>query len=161
MSSAFLFDFQEVRKHTGRCARSRLQTSSLRQASGRAPAAQHGTRFSTSHGDYFRWQHMWPRIAKMFEMEIADPVPMPLSVYMADKGPVWDATVQKYDLQSISYEQVASWAFGDAQLHMEFDNITSTIKARRAGFHDCIDTEEMFASFFDDLRRRRVIPALN
>jgi hypothetical protein len=44
---------------------------------------------------------------------------------------------------------------------MEFDNITSTIKARRAGFHDCIDTEEMFTSFLDELRRRRVIPALD
>jgi hypothetical protein len=38
---------------------------------------------------------------------------------------------------------------------MEYDNITSTIKARRAGFHDCID---MFKSFFANLRRDRVIP---
>jgi hypothetical protein len=41
---------------------------------------------------------------------------------------------------------------------MEFDNMSSTIKARRAGFHDCIDTEEMFKDFFAKLRRDRVIP---
>jgi nucleoside-diphosphate-sugar epimerase len=117
--------------------------------------------FNITNGDYFRWQHMWPRIARMFDMEIVDPVPMPLSVYMSDKGAVWDAIVRKYDLQPIPYEQVASWAFGDAIFHMKFDNITSTIKARRAGFHDCIDTEEMFTAFFDDLRRRKVIPALD
>lgn len=35
---------------------------------------------------------------------------------------------------------------------------TSTIKARRADFHDCIDTEEMFQSFFANLRKDRVIP---
>jgi hypothetical protein len=30
---------------------------------------------------------------------------------------------------------------------MEYDDVSSTIKARRAGFHDCIDTEEMFLRF--------------
>jgi len=39
--------------------------------------------FNITNGDYFRWQHMWPRIAKMLQMEIADPVPIPLAVYMA------------------------------------------------------------------------------
>jgi hypothetical protein len=41
---------------------------------------------------------------------------------------------------------------------MEYDDVSSTIKARRAGFHDCIDTEEMLFKFFADLRRMRVIP---
>ena len=41
---------------------------------------------------------------------------------------------------------------------MEYDNITSTIKARRAGFPDCIDTEDMFKRFFAHLRKDRVIP---
>jgi len=41
---------------------------------------------------------------------------------------------------------------------MEYDNITSTIKPRRAGFHDCIDTEAMLLNFFEELRRRKVIP---
>ncbi len=113
--------------------------------------------FNITNGDYFRWQHLWPRIAKMFGMEIADPIPTPLSVYMADKGPLWDEIVSKYQLQPIPYEQVASWAFGDFIFNSEFDNITSTIKARRAGFHDCIDTEEMFRGFFDMLREKHVI----
>jgi hypothetical protein len=41
---------------------------------------------------------------------------------------------------------------------MEYDNLTSTIKARRAAFHDGIDTEEMFKGFFANLRKDRVIP---
>src|SRR5260370_69798 len=103
---------------------------------------------------------MWRRIAKMFDMEVADPVPIPLSVYMADKGPLWDAIVRKYNLQAIPYDQIAAWAFGDFIFNSEFDNITSTIKARRAGFHDCIDTEEMFRTFFESLREKSVIPRL-
>ena len=115
--------------------------------------------FNITNGDYFRWQFLWPRIARMFEMEVAEPVPMPLAVYMADKGPLWEEMTRKYNLRSIPYEQVVRWQFGDFIFNSGFDNISSTIKARRAGFHECIDTEDMFREFFDDLRAQRVIPA--
>jgi nucleoside-diphosphate-sugar epimerase len=114
--------------------------------------------FNITNGDYFRWQHMWPRIAKMFDMEVADPVPTPLTVYMQDKAQLWDEIVRKHDLQPIPYSQLVSWAFGDFIFNSGFDNISSTIKARRAGFHDCIDTEDMFRLFFARLRRDRIIP---
>ncbi|MGO9122120.1 MAG: SDR family oxidoreductase [Desulfomonilaceae bacterium] len=125
---------------------------------GQSEAAKNET-FNITNGDYFRWKYLWPRIAAMFDMPPADPIPTPLTVYMADKKPVWEAIVRKNGLQPLPYEQVASWPFADAILRlMEFDNITSTVKARRAGFHDCIDTEEMFESFFANLRKDRVIP---
>jgi nucleoside-diphosphate-sugar epimerase len=101
--------------------------------------------FNITNGDYFRWKHLWPRLAAMFNMPAADPLPTPLTVYMADKKPVWEAVVHKHGLQPLPYEQVSSWPFADAILRlMDYDNLTSTIKARRAGFHDCIDTEEMW-----------------
>jgi NAD-dependent epimerase/dehydratase family protein len=110
--------------------------------------------FNITNGDYFRWKYLWPRIAAMFDMPAADPVPTPLTVYMADKEPVWEALVRKHGLQPTPYEQVSSWPFADAILRlMEYDNITSTIKARRAGFRDCIDTEDMFKIFFASLRK--------
>jgi nucleoside-diphosphate-sugar epimerase len=126
---------------------------------GETPAAANEI-FNITNGDYFRWQFMWPRIARMFGMEVAEPVPMPLAVYMADKGSLWNEITRKHNLRPIPYEQVAVWEFGDFIFHSGFDNIGSTIKARRAGFADCIDTEEMFSQFFDDLRRQRIIPDL-
>jgi nucleoside-diphosphate-sugar epimerase len=117
--------------------------------------------FNITNGDYFRWKYLWPRIAAMFDMRAEGAIPMPLTVYMADKKPVWEAIVRKHGLQPTPYEQVSSWPFTDAILRlMEFDNITSTIKARRAGFQDCIDTEEMFKMFFAKLRKDRVIPEI-
>jgi nucleoside-diphosphate-sugar epimerase len=115
--------------------------------------------FNITNGDCFRWRYLWPRIAAMFDIAAADPVPTPLTVYMTDKKPVWEAMVRDHGLQPTPYEQVSSWPFADAILRlMEFDNITSTIKARRAGFHDCIDTEEMFERFFARLRKDKIIP---
>jgi nucleoside-diphosphate-sugar epimerase len=126
---------------------------------GEAEAAKNEI-FNITNGDYFRWQFMWPRIARMFDMDIAESVPMPLTVYMADKAELWAKMTQKYNLQPTPYEQLVAWRFADFIFGSGFDNITSTIKARRAGFHDCIDTEEMFARLFDDLGQKRVIPPL-
>ncbi len=62
---------------------------------GTTPAARNGI-FNITNGDYFRWQHMWPRIARMFGMDWADPIPMPLATYMADKGPLWERMTERY-----------------------------------------------------------------
>ena len=91
-------------------------------------------------------------------MEVADPVPTPLATYMTDKGPLWERIVAKHGLKPIPYREIVSWQFGDFIFNSGFDNISSTIKARRAGFHACIDTEEMFRTFFEELRNNRIIP---
>ncbi len=114
--------------------------------------------FNITNGDVFRWENLWPQIARAFGMEAAHPVPFRLAEYMADKGPLWDEIVRKHGLRPIPYEQVASWGFGDFIFRSGYDNISSTIKARRAGFPDCIDTEDMFAEFFEQIRADRVIP---
>jgi len=114
--------------------------------------------FNITNGDQFRWQHMWPRIAKMFDMEVADPVPMPLTSYMTDKTELWSKIVARYDLLRTPYEKLVSWDFADFIFNSGFDNVSSTIKARKAGFVECIDTEEMFRIFFASLRNRKVIP---
>jgi nucleoside-diphosphate-sugar epimerase len=116
--------------------------------------------FNLTNGDQFRWQHLWPKIAGMFGMEWADPIPMPLAAYMADKGPLWERMSARHGLQAIAYEQLVSWPFGDFIFASGFDNISSTIKARQAGFHACIDTEHMFRQQFEQLRRDKIIPAI-
>jgi hypothetical protein len=91
------------------------------------------------------------------ERRATDPVSTPLSMYMADEKPVGEAVVRKHGLQAVSYEQISSWPFADAILHLvEYDSITSTATARRTGLYDCIDTEEMFRTFFAKLRKERV-----
>jgi len=125
---------------------------------GRCDAARNEI-FNITNGDYFRWSEVWPQIAAMFGMAVADPIPTPLASYMADKAPLWDAIVRKYNLRLVAYEQVSAWAFADVVLGLEYDTILSTIKARQAGFHDCLGTKEMFEDFIGDLRRERIIPA--
>ncbi|MFD2349535.1 hypothetical protein ACFSTC_09355 [Nonomuraea ferruginea] len=37
----------------------------------------------------------------------------------------------------------------------------STVKLRRAGFHDCLDTEESFRYWLAHLRKRHILPYIH
>lgn len=122
-------------------------------------SAARGQVYNITNGDYFRWSRVWPRIAEFFKMPAGAPLPFSLQEMMADKGPIWDELVRLHGLAPYRYSEIASWAFGDAILKTPYDNITSTIKARRDGFTPCIDTEDMFKQHFQTLIDMRVIPA--
>lgn len=117
-----------------------------------------GEVYNITNGDYFRWSRVWPRLAEFFDVPAGEPFPMSLQQMMADKGDLWSQLVQKHGLRKYAYEEIVSWKFGDMIFKSTFDNITSTIKARKHGFHDCIDTEEMYLEMLAELREDRYIP---
>lgn len=114
--------------------------------------------FNINNGDLFRWNEMWPKIARFFDLEVAPPLPMSLDIVMADKEPLWNTMVEKYGLESHPYRDVSSWSFGDFVFSWDYDMFADGSKARRFGFHEYVDTEAMFLNIFSDLRQRRVIP---
>ncbi|RZS32519.1 nucleoside-diphosphate-sugar epimerase [Herbihabitans rhizosphaerae] len=114
--------------------------------------------FNINNGDLFRWSEMWPKIADYFGLDVAPPLPMSLETVMADKEPLWQSIVDRHGLARHSYAEVSSWRFGDAVFGWDYDFFADGTKARRFGFHEFVDTSEMFTRIFDDLRARRVIP---
>jgi nucleoside-diphosphate-sugar epimerase len=114
--------------------------------------------FNINNGDLFRWNELWPRLARFFELDVAPPLPLPLSVVMTDKEPLWQAMVAKYDLAPYPYQEVSCWGFADFVFSWDYDLFADGSKARRFGFHEFVDTEAMFLGIFTDLRRRNVIP---
>ena len=114
--------------------------------------------FNITNGDIFRWTDMWPAFADYFEMDLAQPQQINLQQMMADKSSLWKELAQQHGLKDIPYEQLVSWAYGDFVFTPEFDIVSSMTKARRFGFHDVVDSKQMFLSLFDELRENRVIP---
>lgn len=114
--------------------------------------------FNITNGDLFRWNDMWPRIADIFGLDTATPLPMSLADVMADKEPLWNSIVAEHELKPTPYRDVSSWAFGDSVFSWDYDVISDGSKARRMGFHRFVDTEAMFAGIVTDLRRQRIIP---
>lgn len=114
--------------------------------------------YNITNGDYFRWINLWPRIAEVFEMPHAEPQTISLVAHMADKGPLWDAMTRKYGLRPHRYEDIVAWPFGDYVFGCDWDVMTSTTKARRHGFHDVADSEDMFVRLLAQFRAERIVP---
>ncbi|GAA3894515.1 MULTISPECIES: SDR family oxidoreductase [Gibbsiella] len=123
-----------------------------------ATAAAGGQAYNLTNGDIFRWYQLWEAVARWFDMPLAEPLTLPLAEYMADKGPLWQALVEKHNLLPVPYEQLAAWEFGDFIFRCDWDVIASTTKIRQAGFHDVVDSTEMFIRLFEEFRARKVIP---
>ena len=115
--------------------------------------------FNITNGDLIRWEHTWPNIARYFGMEMGPRRNISLVSFMADKGPVWDRIVAKHGLRPFRYQEIVTWKYGDFVFTPEYDVISSTSKARRYGFHECVDTEEMFVRLWNEMRADRIIPA--
>jgi nucleoside-diphosphate-sugar epimerase len=115
--------------------------------------------FNITNGDLIRWVHTWPKIAQYFGMEVGPRRQLSLVKFMADKAPVWERIVAKHGLRPYSYQEIVNWAYGDFVFTPEYDVISSTAKARRHGFHECIETEEMFPRLWNEMRADRIIPA--
>ncbi|MFB6724998.1 SDR family oxidoreductase [Kribbella sp. NPDC056345] len=122
-----------------------------------APAAANQA-FNIANGDLFRWSELWPKIARWFEMDVAPPLQMSLQDVMADKEPVWKQLQATHGLAATSFAEVSSWPFADFVFGWDYDFFADGSKARRAGFHQYVATEEMLFRIFAELRRQRVIP---
>lgn len=112
--------------------------------------------FNINNGDLFRWKDLWPKIAKYFNMEV-DTLPLNLQTMMSDKENIW-ADIQKQQGLNYNYQEVSAWAFGDFVFSWNYDFFADGSKARRFGFHEYIDTEQMFFRLFDEMRNKQIIP---
>jgi len=114
--------------------------------------------FNVTNGDAFRWCDVWPEIAAVFGMSVAPPAPFPLAAAMADHSDVWDWLVDQYELVPTPWHEIADWDAAAAALVPGFDRLYSTIKIRRAGFAEALDSEARFGPWFERLAKSKVIP---
>ena len=129
------------------------------------PACANET-FNINNGDVFDWRHVWPAIAETLGMEVGPEQPMSLATELPPREPEWRAIVRKYALRSP--ERLADFVgqgfvYADGQLAYGAERpppttLVSTIKARQAGFHDCMDTEDMFRKWFRRFQDLRWLP---
>ena len=99
-------------------------------------------------------------------MEVGDPEPQQLADVMPPRADEWSALVQRHGLQSPSdmAEFVGgSWSYADMLFGAPgrvrtLPALLSTIKIREAGFHDCIDTEDMLSDWLAEFQHRGLLP---
>jgi nucleoside-diphosphate-sugar epimerase len=119
--------------------------------------------FNVGNGDMFRWQHMWPALAKFFGLEPAGPQPFSLKEFLSEKAPLWQAMTTRYGLKPFPFERTPDWAQGsftppNSRLACEYDFVADTLKVRKSGFCEVVDSEEMFLAMFKRFRDEKLIP---
>jgi nucleoside-diphosphate-sugar epimerase len=122
--------------------------------------------FNVTNGDVFSWSDVWPQIGAAFGMEVGEPRPMRLSEVMPPRAAEWAEIVDSYGLDA-PRDMAAfvgnSWSYADILFgtlgQRPLPALLSTIKLRQAGFHDCIDTTEMFRYWFARLLEQRQFPS--
>lgn len=114
--------------------------------------------FNITNGDYIRWKNLWPVFAEYFGMPLGGVNTIKLGQVMPGQAAAWQRLVEKYHLKTIGYENLVVWPYGDFVFGPAYDHVSSTIKARQFGFHECRDTERMFIDLFDYYRREKILP---
>jgi nucleoside-diphosphate-sugar epimerase len=126
--------------------------------------------FNVTNGDVATWQDLWPVMADALGMEAGPPKPLSLAEDMPKREPQWAAIVKKYNLIAPTDLQAyvgESFHFADSCLAYRREGtanlvsqpmLVSTIKARQAGFHDCIDSADMMRKWFRAFQQHRLLP---
>ncbi|MEI7968082.1 MAG: SDR family oxidoreductase [Betaproteobacteria bacterium] len=111
-----------------------------------------------TNGDLFRWENVWPRLATFFGVKTGPQHSFSLREVLGDKGPIWDAMVARHGLRPHAYSSLAGWGFADFVFGSSWDIISDVGKARRAGFAESVDSEEMLLRLLAGFRADRIIP---
>ena len=116
--------------------------------------------FNMVNGDVFRWENVRPRFAEYFGTPNAGASVQQIDLehMMADKEPLWNEIVRKHDLINIPFAEAAHWGYANYAFAPTYDVLLDNTKARKYGFQEFVDSEEMFIRIFNDFRRRRFIP---
>jgi nucleoside-diphosphate-sugar epimerase len=122
-----------------------------------APTAA-GEAFNITNGDVVRWSHLFRRLAEHYGLELGEPQTLPLATAMPPRADLWDRMVERHGLVPTPYAELVDWRFGDMILNSTWDNVSSVIKLRHAGFAESHDTADRLIELLDDLGRRRILP---
>ncbi len=130
----------------------------------RAPEAKNQT-FNINNGDVFEWRSVWPAIADVLGVEIGPDSPRSLAKFLPERSATWDKVIAKYGLRPIGLaallgeaHHMADFLFAYGATQAPPPGFISTIKLRKAGFHETCDTEEMFRYWLSYFIDRRILP---
>ncbi|MEQ8268182.1 MAG: SDR family oxidoreductase [Parvibaculum sp.] len=121
--------------------------------------------FNVTNGDVFVWKNLWSAIADALGMEPGRDEPQALGRTMPARAADWDRVRRKYDLVSPDIASFVGESFHYADFTMAYGAerqtpaaIVSTIKLRKAGFGEVMDTEDMFRKWFRLFQEKRLLP---
>jgi nucleoside-diphosphate-sugar epimerase len=116
--------------------------------------------FNVVNGDFFRWNWLWPRLAKWFGVEAVgwEGSVRHLEVEMSDAQEIWTQLAKNFGLKEPNLDRLATAWHTDLDLGRPIEIMTDMTKSREAGFLEFQSTEKSFTDLFAVLRKEKLIP---
>jgi nucleoside-diphosphate-sugar epimerase len=127
----------------------------------RAPSARDEI-FNVANGDVYVWPDLWPVIAEEIGVAVGEPQPLSVRNYIDARADAWRGIVGRHGLASPpdptsllgESASLADFALGNSARTV----LTSTVKIRQAGFHDCLDTAQSVVKWIRRWRQVGILP---
>jgi nucleoside-diphosphate-sugar epimerase len=114
--------------------------------------------FNVVNGDAPSWSALWRQFAEYFDLPCGAAVDVCLAEIVRNQGALWQALVERHDLQRVDLEERVLWRYADYLFSPRWDIVSSMSKARSFGFEERVDSARMFLDLFETFRRERIIP---
>lgn len=127
---------------------------------GEADSAR-GQVFNIANGDAFAWADLWRVIAAEMDLPLGAPSPMSVRAYVDGEVERWAGMVRRHGLsvdERLAFLGESASLVDFAVNATDRPILTSTIKIRQAGFHDCMDSAESVVGSLRRWRAERMIP---
>lgn len=134
----------------------RVLVSAMEQIATDADCA--GKAFNVTNTDLFRWNAIWPELARRFGVELGTVRPGCLADAMEDKHEVWRRICDRNGLHQTALGEVANWPFADATLERYWDEILCHNRARSHGLDGWDNSFARFFEILEEYRRARILP---
>jgi hypothetical protein len=109
-------------------------------------------------GDFFRWQHLWPKFAEFYNLPLGEVQTIQLTEFIADQSRSGSTSSS---VTACRRRRIARSPHGRSPTYVfgcDWDVMTDTLKLRAAGFHDCVRSDTMFLRLFERFRELRALP---
>lgn len=114
--------------------------------------------FNIVNADYFRWSNLWGDIARSFDMAEGGVATESLADAFGTAEGQWREIAAREGLSEPDLARIASGAYGDVTFSATWDDMSSTVKIRRAGFDPVYACRNSLLDTLAAYRRHRVIP---
>jgi nucleoside-diphosphate-sugar epimerase len=132
--------------------------------SGEADAARNEI-FNVTNGDVFSWPTVWPALADAMGMPAGEKRSISMAKEIAPREEEWRKIVARHHLVAPDLKSFVGLSFQYADMQLGYGRtqpgptvFSSTIKLMRAGFHEVMDTEEMFVRWIRSYQEKRLLP---
>ena len=124
-----------------------------------------GEVFNLTNGDVFSWRDVWPSVVEATGVALGDPEPTRLTEWIPARAEIWDAVVREHGLRPHGLTELlgesvgfASALLGVGETELRPPALVSTVKVRRFGFHECVDSEDSIVAWLRRLQQMRILP---